>query len=251
MIVTVFIMIGPLAAPALAEADVDLTIPYSATATDLDGRISPGEYALGIEPPGLPFQSTLNIHHDGAYLHIGWEVPAAGWVGLGFREDPLSPFFGMQGADLIMFSNGSVTDLLGLSGNLTVPLVADVDDGGTEDIRYWAEEHGADRWIIEFLYPLWTADPEHDARLDPGGGPYLMLFAINQVDPDSSAYHGMDRTTLIFDLAPVPWGSAGAGAGGGSGSRSVGWFLLSIAFLIGIATAALIWIVTAVMLGRR
>ncbi|MHA2239369.1 MAG: DOMON domain-containing protein, partial [Candidatus Hodarchaeales archaeon] len=142
----------------------------------IDGVINEEEYEQRIFDPTT--ETKVSFHHNETMMFVGLEAPYFGWIGIGFGPTGV----GMNGSNIII----GFVDQSGLSiqDNFGIPddHLPDVTNGGTDDIVASEGTENATHTIIEFIYPLATADYLHDYNFTLGETYGFFLSHSNQDD---------------------------------------------------------------------
>ncbi|MHA2218183.1 MAG: DOMON domain-containing protein [Candidatus Hodarchaeales archaeon] len=142
----------------------------------IDGVINEGEYGQFIFDPTT--ETKVYFQHNTTMMIIGLEAPYFGWIGIGFGPSGV----GMNGSNIIL----GFVDQAGLSiqDNYGIPdnHLPDISTGGTDDIVESEGTESSTHTVIEFIYPLATADYLHDYNFTVGETYGFFLSHSNQDD---------------------------------------------------------------------
>lgn len=185
-----------------ADAQVSATLPFAALPPNVDGTIAPGEYAGSYSD----FPSRVDVYwqHDGSSMWVGLVSRGTGWLAIGFGPEGT----GMDGSNIII---GYVADAGGqvvLSDEIGIGFdhFPDVDRGGSDNIVQKAGTQPGAQTILEFMYPLSTADP-NDYPLSLGNT-YGFILAYQSSSDDPVTLHTAHSVPLAFLLetsgGPIP-----------------------------------------------
>jgi hypothetical protein len=142
----------------------------------IDGVINEEEYEQLIFDPTT--ETKVFFQHNTTMMFVGLVAPYFGWIGIGFGPTGV----GMNGSNIIIgFVNQSG---LSIQDNFGIPddHLPDSTNGGTDDIVASEGTENTTHTIIEFIYPLATADYLHDYNFTVGETYGFFLSHSNQDD---------------------------------------------------------------------
>ncbi len=198
--VACLVLLAGLALQAAPARGAGQAMPFQKPLTaSVDGAISPGEY------PGSFTDATTGMEvdwgQDGTNMTVGLVSPGLGWAAIGFGPQGAL----MDGSNVIIgyVAGGAtaISDEFGVGWEHH----ADTSLGGTNDILAYAGSESGGHTVLEFRFPLVTADP-HDTPLRPGRT-YSMILAYSDTADDFVTIHtaaSFSEITVAPDPSRVP-----------------------------------------------
>lgn len=141
----------------------------------IDGAIADAEYANTVAHA----ESGANLYWtiDGATLHMGATIPAAGWAGIGWLTEVTNRKAGGEILIATMAMDGPTVFDMFQSGARGEP---DMDT--QNDFANAVAVHEGDVWTVEFSRPLATGDAM-DVDVVPGTPMVFMIAKSDVMDP--------------------------------------------------------------------
>ncbi len=162
----------------------------------IDGEILDDEYAQTIYD--FTTETTVFFQHNETMMFIGLSSPNKGWLSIGFGPSGI----GMNGSNIIIGYVDqlglSIQDNYGISDNH----LSDTSNGGTDDIKASAGSENATHTVIEFIYPLATANFIYDYNFTVGKT-YGFFLSHNPTKDDFISMHPEHSITYNFFISDI------------------------------------------------
>ncbi len=168
-------------------------IGSAAFAANIDGTISPGEYAREVTLDKGNFKLLWQIEGETIFMAI--EAKASGWVSVGFEPSNV-----MANSDMIFGIVGEGKDVQAVdawSTGMFGPHPPDADQGGKNNILSFAGIRKNGIVVFEFSRLLSTGD-KFD-KIIPKTGPFKVIWAYSSSLKFNAGHKGAGSVTLAMD----------------------------------------------------